>query len=432
MTAFRRNSIFSGLLIGIVCLLIFQFNTFRGLAFRKRENSAKLQTTLSVQTTRTKSDDGDYTKGKEILDTEDDPTEIHKQKDKNSKQEEIHDSEIRKISPTKPSNTTSSSLVETNASANMSLPKSTHTKNTQADTNNEDKETENTENKGTDTGNTHIKAIKYTEIPPQQIDIENGHIVRGFVDGKSFCGLSFDYGEMCPTSYVELGGKCDRTENGFDCPDIRNQSQYSHRQGQLITTRMMRLFDLIAKKHNISYWLTSGTLLGAARHRGNIPWDTDNDIDIPLADYIKFFEVAAKELPSDMFLQNSISDPYLRPDNKQYAASITHPKVGIYQRSWNPRLRDKKSCYKYCINYGCKWHDGMMIDMFVIDGKLDGIFPLKQMDFEGFSFPVPNNWKEQLSKSYGKNFMQVPLEKSKRVPVDFPDCKHSCKELGGN
>ena len=47
----------------------------------------------------------------------------------------------------------------------------------------------------------------------------------------------------------------------------------------------------------------------AARHQGFIPWDVYSDIQMRLDDYVKFFQVAAKDLPPKIFFLNSISDP---------------------------------------------------------------------------------------------------------------------------
>ena len=47
------------------------------------------------------------------------------------------------------------------------------------------------------------------------------------------------------------------------------------RKQQLRMLEMLQYIDFVCKKHNIRYWLCSGTLLGAVRHGGFIPWDDD-------------------------------------------------------------------------------------------------------------------------------------------------------------
>ena len=59
---------------------------------------------------------------------------------------------------------------------------------------------------------------------------------------------------------------------------------------------MLRLFDNICKKHDIDYWLDYGTLLGATRHGGFVPWDDDLDIGMLREDYDKFIKVFPEEI----------------------------------------------------------------------------------------------------------------------------------------
>ena len=58
-------------------------------------------------------------------------------------------------------------------------------------------------------------------------------------------------------------------------PDNRQEGETVLRQAQLVMLRMLKIIDYICRKHDISYWMCSGTLLGAVRHKGFIPWDDD-------------------------------------------------------------------------------------------------------------------------------------------------------------
>ena len=55
-------------------------------------------------------------------------------------------------------------------------------------------------------------------------------------------------------------------------------------------------FDRICKKHGLRYFADSGTLLGAVRHQGFIPWDDDIDVAMFRSDYETFKKIAAAEL----------------------------------------------------------------------------------------------------------------------------------------
>lgn len=64
----------------------------------------------------------------------------------------------------------------------------------------------------------------------------------------------------------------------------------------------------ICQKHNIKYSIIAGTLLGAARHKGFIPWDDDLDIGMLRNEYEKFINIANKELKGEYFLQTWDTD----------------------------------------------------------------------------------------------------------------------------
>ena len=93
-------------------------------------------------------------------------------------------------------------------------------------------------------------------------------------------------------------------------PDNRKSGNTPLRQAQLVMLRMFTILDHICKKHHLTYWMCSGTLLGAVRHQGFIPWDDDLDICMIREDYEKFLDIAKEELPKDLFLQTRETDPY--------------------------------------------------------------------------------------------------------------------------
>lgn len=59
----------------------------------------------------------------------------------------------------------------------------------------------------------------------------------------------------------------------------------------------------ICRKHGLSYFLIEGSLLGAVRHGGFIPWDDDMDIAMPSGDHARFVEAARAELPDFLYME---------------------------------------------------------------------------------------------------------------------------------
>lgn len=96
-------------------------------------------------------------------------------------------------------------------------------------------------------------------------------------------------------------------------PTIDNQalrSKYNPegsllRRDQLELLRMLEVVAQICEQHNIKWWLSSGTLLGAARHQGFIPWDDDLDIVLMRKD-CKRLERILRSLNSDEFVYHSM------------------------------------------------------------------------------------------------------------------------------
>lgn len=89
---------------------------------------------------------------------------------------------------------------------------------------------------------------------------------------------------------------------------------------QQLETEILQAIDLLATKYKISYHLSFGSLLGAIRHSGPIPWDTDLDIAVPYPELERFIKVMKKHLPKKFVLEEH---QYTPGYNKLF------PRIGI-------------------------------------------------------------------------------------------------------
>lgn len=71
---------------------------------------------------------------------------------------------------------------------------------------------------------------------------------------------------------------------------------------------LLSAFINICDKYNLTYFAYGGTLLGAVRHNGYIPWDDDIDIVMPRKDYDKFMEIAPNELQYPYFMSTPMTE----------------------------------------------------------------------------------------------------------------------------
>ena len=81
------------------------------------------------------------------------------------------------------------------------------------------------------------------------------------------------------------------------------------RRLQLAELEILKDIDRVCREYDIAYWLDSGTVLGARRHGGFIPWDDDIDLGMPRDDYERFLDVAPAALGNRFRVTCSRSNP---------------------------------------------------------------------------------------------------------------------------
>ena len=95
--------------------------------------------------------------------------------------------------------------------------------------------------------------------------------------------------------------------------NIIELSKEEFRKMQLMELELLKEFDRVCRLHNIPYVITDGTMLGAVRHGGFIPWDDDADVCMLREDYERFKKEAMKDLNPDLcFFQDNTTDSYYR------------------------------------------------------------------------------------------------------------------------
>lgn len=168
------------------------------------------------------------------------------------------------------------------------------------------------------------------------------------------------------------------------------------RQLQLIELEMLIEVDRICTKCNIRYNIIGGTLLGAVRHAGFIPWDDDADIAMLRTEYNRFKEVCAVELDHSRF--------YFQDADETEG----------YRWSYG-KLRRKKTLFLRENQEHMPYEQGVFIDIFPIDGVPDN-YILRALN--GFHcFCIRKIFWAEVGKIADKNAMKRFLYKQlSRIP----------------
>lgn len=239
------------------------------------------------------------------------------------------------------------------------------------------------------------------------------------------------------------------------------------RDVQLKQLDILREIHRICQLHKIDYWLDGGTILGAVRHGGFIPWDDDIDIAMRLEDIPRFAAACQQELPSHLYLQTMDADPSCRlPISKvrdrgsflvEYADDFTRPYgKGLYvdifpmipypsvskkfikqvaggyckanailqsqhYYSWRAVAEllwfsAKRAWLRFLWTVACAFRNKgeytsnvLYNNGYGIMHRTDAIFPISEIEFEGEKFSAPANPDAYLRDLY-RDYMQLPPE----------------------
>lgn len=160
------------------------------------------------------------------------------------------------------------------------------------------------------------------------------------------------------------------------------ENEYDSKTLQIIHSAqlyLLKAFDSFCRRHGIKYSLCGGSLIGAVRHHGFIPWDDDIDIAINRPNYNKVLEYS-KDLPSFV----SITDPHNQKEYPYYIPRLVLNGTELVNRS----------------NELLKFNKGLFLDLFVFE-------PIPSMQMGKKYFGKASIWttiKQRHYVPYGEYF----------------------------
>jgi len=137
----------------------------------------------------------------------------------------------------------------------------------------------------------------------------------------------------------------------MSCPELRCGYEIVPKQKKVwdIELDLLRMFLDVCKRHDIEVQIFAGTLLGAIRHGGFIPWDDDMDVCMDRRNFKKLLQLPHDVFPYPYFLQTPYNDQHFYTEYARFRNSDT---TGIIRWNNSP-----------------DYNNGIYIDVFVMDGK---------------------------------------------------------------
>ncbi len=134
---------------------------------------------------------------------------------------------------------------------------------------------------------------------------------------------------------------------------------------QQVELELLGEFDRVCRLNDIKYSITGGTLLGAVRHGGFIPWDDDADISMLRSEYEKFTSVCDRDLDSSKFYFQDID----RTEGYRWGYGKLRRKDTLFLREYQEHM---------------PYEQGIFIDVFPRDGVPDGFLAERFHHFKCF------------------------------------------------
>jgi lipopolysaccharide cholinephosphotransferase len=181
--------------------------------------------------------------------------------------------------------------------------------------------------------------------------------------------------------------------------NVHPLTQSETRRLQFVLLEMLLELDRICKKHDIRYCIIAGTLLGAVRHKGFIPWDDDLDVAMIRGEYERFREICEAELDGErFFFQDNTTDM-------------------CYFWGYG-RLRRKDSVFVRVGQEHLKMKTGIFLDIFPIDNVPD--FPPLRALFAGYCFFLRKVLYARVGVVSDKRLViRVVYRCLKTIPIDW-------------